>query len=148
MKKTGHIWIYLVRDGKFPGRDGTKIARDGPGQGTPGNPGNGKFQLDTTHNKIWKFAPFNSVTATATPTATTTDLKVKNPCRTKKLWGEELWVTKPWTAYAFYIVIITGKTRNKCQKGPKIFVPFPVPSRPGTSIFCPVSREIFFREIN
>ena len=30
---------------------------------------------------------------------------------------------------------------------PFSYVPFPVPSRPGTEVFCPVSREIYFREI-
>ena len=38
--------VYLIRSGKFPGRDGTKGTRDGTGQDTPGNPGNGTPDLN------------------------------------------------------------------------------------------------------
>ena len=51
------IWlfiIYIPRDGNFPGRAGTKDTRDGPGQGTPGNPGNGTLILDSFIDKKLK----------------------------------------------------------------------------------------------
>ena len=54
--------LYISRDGNFPGRAGTKNSRDGPGQGMPGNPGNGTFNLIPFFQQTCNFfAPFSEV---------------------------------------------------------------------------------------